>query len=146
MGRKTKCDGNTHVEKQTFHHAALFTNKKLVFIIFFEINKKTHAGMMQPEFMLPKISIDNDPSGFSRLILFVWLIVEFKDFDYGEKIDDETHSMQSKIWSVLVNSMEIRKSDSKHTLSDDTLEEHKKLCNKKIHNALIIKMREICTK
>ena len=73
--------------KKTFHHSARFTNQNIC-LSFFEINKQTHAGTMQPELILPKISTDNDPSGFSRRIFFVWLMVEFKDFYYGEKNDD----------------------------------------------------------
>ena len=46
--------------------------------------------MIQPEFILPEISADNDPAGFSRRIFFVSPLVQFKDFDYGKKINDKT--------------------------------------------------------
>ena len=52
---------------------------------------------MHPEFILPKISPDNDRAGVSRRIFFVSTLEEFKDFDYGEKTYDKTHIMWSKI-------------------------------------------------
>ena len=53
-------------------------------------NALNKQGMTQPEFILPNMSADNDPSGFSRRIFFTSPDVEFKDFDCSKKMDDET--------------------------------------------------------
>ena len=58
-------------------------------------------------------------------------MLEFKDFDCGEKIDDQTRSAWSKICSTLANDMEIGKLDCKCTVSDNTLEGHKEFYSKK---------------
>ena len=101
---------------------------------------------MQPEFILPKMSPDNNLTGFFRRIFLVSLFEEFKYFDYGEKMDDKSHSKWSKIWSVLVNDIEIGKSDCKCTLSDEALTEHKEFYSKKNKECTCHQNEKNCTK
>ena len=75
-------------KKRIFQCVVSFSfHETLVLLLIYQNN----TGMIQPEFILPKISADNDPTGFSRRFFFVSPLVQFKDFDYGKKIDNKTH-------------------------------------------------------
>ena len=67
--------------------------------------------MIQPDFILPKTPLDNDPYGFSKCIFFISLAIQFKDFDCGEKIDEISYSIFSKIWIVIANDEKVGKTD-----------------------------------
>ena len=101
--------------KLMFHYVVSFYIKYKQ-ILFFQIT--FFIGIIQPEFILPKIAADHDPSGFSRRIFFVSPSIEFKDFDYGEKISVESYNIFSRIWSVIVNDEEVGKSECKYTLTE----------------------------